>query len=287
MAPRSRRMRPSGGGAAVTTGLAETEGSVGPVRLERDSAIAVVVIDNPPVNASSWEVRRGLLDAVRQIAVDETLAAAVLIGAGRNFMAGADIREFDGPLRDPQSPAVIEAIESCPKPFVAAIRGAALGGGFELALGCDARVATPDAVVGLPEVTLGIIPGAGGTQRLPRLVGMEAAIDIITSGRRVDASEALKLGIADALAEGDLLTSARDFLAAKIGAPPPRLADRPLAAPAVEIFTQARKQVAARARGQKSPLSALDLLAETAQSDFAQGMAREAEVFGELRNSMQ
>jgi 3-hydroxyacyl-CoA dehydrogenase len=128
----------------------------------------------------------------------------VIIGAGKTFVAGADIREFDKPLRDPQVPAVIEAIEACAKPVVAAIRGAALGGGFELALGCDARIATPDAVVGLPEVTLGIIPGAGGTQRLPRLIGLAPAIEMITSGRRVGASEALRLGLIDSIVEGEL-----------------------------------------------------------------------------------
>ncbi len=133
------------------------------MRLEREAGVAVLVIDNPPVNAASWEVRNGLLEAVRTACADPALRALVLIGAGRSFIAGADIREFDMPLRDPQMPAVIAAIESCEKPVVAAIHGAALGGGFELALGCDARIAMADAVVGLPEVTLGIIPGAGGT----------------------------------------------------------------------------------------------------------------------------
>src|SRR5919109_1673214 len=164
-----------------------------PIRVEHDGDIAVVVIDNPPVNASSWEVRDGLLQAINALAADQTVAGIVLIGAGKTFVAGADIREFDKPPRDPQLPAVITAIESCPKPVVAAIHGAALGGGFELALGCDARVATADASVGLPEVTLGIIPGAGGTQRLPRLVGSARAIELIASGRRLKADEGHRL----------------------------------------------------------------------------------------------
>src|SRR6266516_1327895 len=155
------------------------------VRLEREGPVAVIVIDNPPVNAGSIEVRRGLLDAIRSVAEDPQIRAAVVIGAGKTFIAGSDIREFGKPLQDPQLPSVIEAIENCPKPFVAAIHGSSLGGGFDLALGCDARVASRDAFVGLPEVTLGMIPGAGGTQRVPRLAGVSAAIQMICSGRRV------------------------------------------------------------------------------------------------------
>ena len=143
-----------------------------PVRLETDGPVGVIVIDNPPVNASSIAVRAGLLDAVRRLCGDASLVAGVIIGAGKGFIAGADIKEFDKPAVEPGLSAVIAAIEDCSKPVVAAIHGVALGGGLELALGCDARIATRDAVVGLPEVTLGIIPGAGGTQRLPRLVGI-------------------------------------------------------------------------------------------------------------------
>ena len=155
------------------------------MHLERDGDVAVIVIDNPPINAGSADVRRGLLEAVELVKSDDSIVAAVLIGAGTTFIAGSDIREFGQPLVEPQLPAVIAAIEACPKPFVAALHGAALGGGFELALGCDARVAAPGTVVGLPEVTLGIIPGAGGTQRLPRIVGMPRAIRMICSGERV------------------------------------------------------------------------------------------------------
>ena len=156
----------------------------GTVRLERHGEIAVLVIDNPPVNASSADVRRALLDTVQMVGADSSLEAALVMGAGTTFVAGSDIREFGKPIPDPQLPAVIAAIQNCPKTFVAAIHGAALGGGFELALGCDARIATSDAVVGFPEVTLGMIPGAGGTQYLPRLVGIASAIEIICSGRR-------------------------------------------------------------------------------------------------------
>lgn len=134
------------------------------VRVERhpgSSSIAVIVIDNPPVNAGSHEVRAGLNAAIDVISADPQITGAVLVGAGSTFVSGSDIKEFSLPLMDPQMPAVIAALEACPKPIVAAIHGAALGGGYELALGCDARVAAPDAILGLPEVTLGMIPGAG------------------------------------------------------------------------------------------------------------------------------
>src|ERR1700724_2327436 len=168
---------------------------VSPVRVEREDDIAFVVIDNPPVNATSQPVREGLLREISALADDAGVSTLVLIGAGKTFIAGADIREFDQPLRDPQVPAIIAAIEKCDKPVVTAIHGAALGGGFEIALACDDRIATPDAVVGLPEVTLGVIPGAGGTQRLPRLIGLAPAIEMITSCRRGGASEALSVGL--------------------------------------------------------------------------------------------
>jgi 3-hydroxyacyl-CoA dehydrogenase len=178
------------------------------VHLERDGDVAVVVIDNPPVNAGSAEVRRGLLEALETVAGSDGIRAAVLIGAGNTFIAGSDLREFGQPLQEPQLPEVIAAIEACDKPVVAALHGAALGGGFELALGCDARVAAPGTVVGLPEVTLGIIPGAGGTQRLPRLVGVPKAIELICSGARVPSGQALALGLIDREAEGELRTAA-------------------------------------------------------------------------------
>lgn len=182
-----------------------------PVSLSRDGTIAIVTIDNPPVNAGSAQVRAGLLSAVAEVTNSPEYDGAIIIGAGKSFIAGSDLREFDLPLVEPQLPAIIAAIEASPKPFIAALHGAALGGGYELALGCDARMAAPGTVVGLPETTLGIIPGAGGTQRLPRLVGTAMAIDIICSGRRVEASEAIELGMIDAICAHDLKQSALDY----------------------------------------------------------------------------
>jgi 3-hydroxyacyl-CoA dehydrogenase len=175
--------------------------------------IGLVTIDNPPVNAGSRAMRRDLLAAVNAAANTVGLSGVVLTGANGNFMGGSDIREFDAPAWPPHLPEVIAAIEACRTPVVAAIDGAALGGGYELALGCDGRVVTPRAVLGLPEVTLGLIPGAGGTLRLSRLVGIAEAIRLVTSGRRVRGAEAVSLGMADVLAEGDPVNAAAHHIA--------------------------------------------------------------------------
>jgi 3-hydroxyacyl-CoA dehydrogenase len=180
-----------------------------PVRVQRADGIAVVTIDNPPVNALSQAVRSELLRVFRSLVDESDARGIVLIGAGRDFVAGADIREMDMAPLEPSLPQVILAMEACRQPIVAAISGNALGGGFELALACDRRLAAEGATVGLPEVKLGIIPGAGGTQRLPRLVGVARAIALIASGRRVPAKEAAALGLVDRVVEGDLLAAAR------------------------------------------------------------------------------
>ncbi|MEC9343576.1 MAG: enoyl-CoA hydratase/isomerase family protein, partial [Pseudomonadota bacterium] len=172
-------------------------GRVDTVFLERESKrFALLTIDFPPVNAGSQAMRQALGEAIRALDPNR-LDGVILRGAGDNFVGGADIREFDAAPQGPHLPEVIAALEQLPVPVVAAIDGAALGGGYEIALGCDARVATPGAIVGLPEVTLGLIPGAGGTLRLPRIVGLAKAIELITSGHRLKAGEALELGMVD------------------------------------------------------------------------------------------
>ena len=253
------------------------------VRLEAVGPIAVVVIDNPPVNASSQAVREGLLEAVRIVSQADHIEAAVLIGAGNTFVAGSDIREFGKPLEDPQLPAVISAIEGCSKPFVAAIHGASLGGGYELALGCDARVASPGAVVGLPEVTLGMIPGAGGTQRLPRLVGIPAAIEIICSGRRVGATEAVTLGMIDKVIEGDLRTGAVMFARQLNGG------KRPLSRSLVPEATSDRVEKASTnalkaGRGRPHVAQAIEAVKSASTLPFADALAQERVVFQRLRS---
>ena len=169
------------------------------VRVARSGAVAAIEIDSPPVNAASQAVRAGLIAALRDAARDPAIAAIVLTGTGKTFVAGADIREFDGPPVEPHLPDVCNAIEDCPKPVVAALNGAALGGGCELALAAHARIVAEGATLGLPEVKLGLIPGSGGTQRLPRLADAAAAFEMAASGRNVQASEAARLGIVDAV----------------------------------------------------------------------------------------
>src|SRR6266568_2322829 len=168
------------------------------VRFENENGIGVITVDNPPVNALSPGVPEGIVAAVDKGNADSAVKAMVLIGAGRSFIAGADIRQFGrGPSTAPSGRRPYDVLDGSPKPVVAAIHGYALGGGLEIALACHYRVAVPSAKVGLPEVQIGILPGAGGAQRLPRLIGPKAALEMITSGRHVPADEAHRLGIID------------------------------------------------------------------------------------------
>src|SRR5262245_16101772 len=256
----------------------------GPIRLQRAGGVATLVIDNPPVNASSWEVRGGLVAALERLSEDSSVSAIILIGAGKTFISGADIKEFDGPLLDPQMPSVIAAVEACPKPVVAAIHGAALGAGYELALGCDARIAAPDAVVGLPEVMLGIIPGAGGTQRLPRLVGLATAIDLITSGRRVPAGEANAIGMIDAVACGDLHAEAVELARMRCGRKR-RLSELSVPAEANGNAEAAAEKAISRAKGSTAIVEAVASIRKAATLPFAQALAEERATFQRLRQS--
>lgn len=190
--------------------------------------VAIVSTDNPPVNALSFAVRAGLVEGVHRALIDPSVTAIVLACAGRTFFAGADIAEFGQPPRAPTLRDVQEVVEAAAKPVVAAIHGSALGGGFELALVCAARIAVPSAAVGLPEVKLGLLPGAGGTQRLPRIVGVPVALDLLTSGRPIPASEALTLGLLDAVAGEDRLIDDAVALARRLAADgaPLRVRDR-------------------------------------------------------------
>ena len=254
------------------------------VHFQRDGDVAVIVIDNPPINAGSAEVRRGLIAAIESFKADASLQAAVLIGAGDTFMAGSDLREFGQPLDEPQLPGVIAAIENCGKPVVAALHGAALGGGFELALGCDARVASPGTVVGLPEVTLGLIPGAGGTQRLPRLVGVPRAIEMVCSGERVSSAPALALGLINQEVIGDLRAAAVAYARSLNGAKS-RLRDHPV--PAHDDAAVAAASAAALKAGKQRPAvrAAIDAVISAARLPIDQGLGEERAVFQQLRVS--
>ena len=197
-------------------------GSVNPsIDLAHDGEIAVVTIDNPPVNALKHEVRAGLIEAFQRVKNDAGVKAAVLACAGRTFSAGADISEFGKPRRSPGLIEVIETIESVGKPVVAALHGTPLGGGFELALGCHYRVAAPGTRVGLPEIKLGLLPGAGGTQRLPRLIGPERALQLIVTGNPTPVEELAQDGVVDAIVGGDLRQEAIAFARKVLVGEPP------------------------------------------------------------------
>ena len=174
------------------------------VDLDRRGRVAVLTVNNPPVNALSQHVRQGLRDGLKQAAADADIAAIVITCAGRTFIAGADITEFGKPPKEPGLHEVLDLIESSPKPVVAAIHGTALGGGLEVTLACHYRVGVKTARFGLPEVKLGLLPGAGGTQRLPRVVGVPKALSMIVSGDPIGADEALKAGLIDEIVDGDL-----------------------------------------------------------------------------------
>ena len=178
-----------------------------PVSVRRAGAVAVVTIDNPPVNAMSHAARTGLIEAMRAVGSDPSVEAIVITGGGACFVAGADIKEMSQPPREPLLTEVVETIDAIDKPLVAALNGATLGGGLEIALACDLRIASPRAALGLPETRLGLVPGAGGTQRLPRLTGLATARDLIASARIVKADEALALGIVDRV-EDDVVAAA-------------------------------------------------------------------------------
>ena len=263
------------------------------VSLNRDGEVGVVTVNNPPVNALGPGVAEGIIDALRQGDADPSIKALVLIGAGRSFIAGADIRRFGtGRARPPLGQRVYDVLDASSKPVVAAVHGYALGGGLEIAMACHYRVAVASAKVGLPEVQIGLIPGGGGTQRLPRLTGPKAALEMILSGRHVPAEEARGLGILDrVLPDGanlraEAVAFAREIAAAR---PLPRVRDRDdrLAEARQEpaLFDATRKSIARRARNQKAPYSCILAVEAACALPFDQGIAREQDLFAELENS--
>jgi 3-hydroxyacyl-CoA dehydrogenase len=253
------------------------------VRYEALGSVALIIVDNPPVNALSQAVRRGLADGLARALGDATVAAIVVCCRGRTFIAGADITEFGKAPLDPILPEVIRAFDASEKPTVAALFGTALGGGLELALGCNYRVAAPDAKCGLPEVKLGLVPGAGGTQRLPRLVGIQAALDMVTGGSPIGAAEARALGLVDELIEGDLLQGAIAF-AERVATvrPLPRARDRvehvEAARAAPGLLEAAEKDLKKRSRGARAPLRCLAALRAAVDLPFDDGIRREREL---------
>ncbi len=262
------------------------------VRTSHLDGVLVIAVDNPPVNALSVGVPDGIIDAVAAGAADPKVDAFVLLGAGRTFIAGADIREFGKP-RPPGAKTIfdlIAALEAAPKPVVAAIHGTALGGGLEVALACHWRVGVKGSQYGLPEVKLGILPGAGGTQRLPRLIGVEAAARLIVSGDFVAAEQAAGLGIVDALVEGDLALAGAAYARTVVAEKRPLrrvrdMGDR-LDVPA-GFFEGLRKSIARSGRGQVAPWRCIDCVEAAATLPFDQGLRRERELFEECLASPQ
>jgi 3-hydroxyacyl-CoA dehydrogenase len=259
------------------------------VSFTRQGNIGVVALNNPPVNALSHEVRVGVNQAFTTALADNEVAAIVVWCEGRTFVAGADIREFGKPPLAPDLPEVVEFVSSAQKPVIAALHGTALGGGLELALACDFRIAAASAKLGLPEVTLGLLPGAGGTQRLPRLIGVRAALDMIVGGALLSASKAQSLGLVDEVVEGELKAAALAFAGRVIAE---KLALRKLSERSVELddprlFDVYEDRVTRERRGFLAPLRCVQAVRAAAELPFQDGLLRERELFRELMASPQ
>ena len=253
----------------------------------RHDAVAVITLDNPPVNGMNYVVRRAVVEGIDRAHADPAVSAIVLTGANGLFSGGADIREFGTPLAraEPTLPTVIAIVEASDKPVVAAISGSCMGGGLELALGCHFRVAAADAQFALPEVRLGLLPGAGGTQRLPRAIGLEAALNMIVSGASVPAERFRSTALLDAIVDGDLLPGALAFAASAAVArrPLPRVRDVVIDYPNADaLFQFARNTVGALSRGFPAPLKCIDAVAKSVAMPFEGGLRHERELFVQL-----
>ncbi len=254
------------------------------IEYRKQGDIAVVTVNNPPVNAISAQLRHELWQMVDRLDADDEVRGVVLTCAGRTFIAGADVREFGQPPVEPHLPDLVDHLEEATKPWFAAIHGTALGGGLEIAMGCRYRVATPDARMGLPEVNLGIIPGASGTVRTPRLVGVSAAVDLITSGRPWSARKAQEAGLIDAIIEGDLTEGAVTFLRNALdGELPLPVSQRPIET-MPDAFWDAAARSAAKA-GYPAPIRAVESVRHATEHPFAEALRHERAIFVALRDS--
>ncbi|GGO81880.1 3-hydroxyacyl-CoA dehydrogenase [Marinobacterium nitratireducens] len=261
------------------------------VKYETQDGIALISVNNPPVNSLSHPVRSGLAEAFSAADRDTEVEAIVLRCEGRTFIAGADITEFGKPMKAPSLPDVLSLMDSVGKPIVAALHGTALGGGLETALSCHYRIAAPAARVGLPEVRLGLLPGAGGTQRLPRVIGVEKALDMIVSGRQVKAAEALEIGLVDRIAVTDLTEEAIAFARelADSGAAPRRCSEQAVDSGALDagFFDRYRQATAKRQRGFEAPQACIDAVESATRLPFTEGLEAERELFVKLISSPQ
>jgi 3-hydroxyacyl-CoA dehydrogenase len=254
-----------------------------PIRLERHGDVLVIIADNPPVNALGAAVRQGLEWAIKEGVADDMIEAMVIRCDGRTFFAGADITEFGKPMIEPGLPAVVDMIEASTKPVVAAIHGTALGGGCEVALGCHYRVAVPSAKIGTPEVKLGLLPGAGGTQRLPRIAGVRVALELTAKGDPISAKQAQEAGLIDRIVgedrlEADAIAFAREVKAKR---PIPRASERE-AKPDPEAVAAFQKENARRFRGFDAPAANIACVVKATEVPFAEGIAFERQEFMKL-----
>ena len=253
----------------------------------RNGDIAVLTIQNPPVNALSQAVRQGLMERMDQAEADNSLRAILIVGDGRAFIAGADITEFGKPPMTPSLPDVVDRIEASPLLVVASMHGVSLGGGLEVALGCHYRIAVPSARIGLPEVHLGLIPGAGGTQRLPRVTGVEAALDIMTTGRQVGAKEAATLGVIDVVQDGDALENGLTYAKKLLNDGAVRRPVSEMPAPTPIDWDAAYNATLARGRGQISPAQSVRAVQASVEKPFNEGIMVERQIFMDLLKSDQ
>lgn len=262
-----------------------------PIRTERHDNVLVVISNNPPVNALGQTVRAGLKDAIEQALSDDSIEAVVIRCDGQTFFAGADITEFGKPPVGPNLPETLDAMEASDKPVVAAIHGTALGGGCEVALACHYRVAVPSAKLGLPEVKLGLIPGAAGTQRLPRLVGAEAALPLVVGGNPIPAKKAEAIGLIDAIVgENSLEADAIAFARSKIGQPVPRASEGKANEDGVrdpDLFDRFRASQARQIRGFDAPNAAIEAVKAAGELSYADGVKKERELFMKLMTGTQ
>lgn len=262
--------------------------------LSVEDGVAIITINYPPVNALSHAVREGIVNSMQQVSADAAVQAVVLICEGRTFMAGADITEFGKPPKSPWLHEVIASLENSSKPAIAAIHGTALGGGLEVALGCHYRIAVPSAKCGLPEVHLGLLPGAGGTQRLPRIVGPEKALEMIASGAHVDAKTCLAVGLIDEIIpEGQLRAGAIEFAKKVVAEKRPLKKVRDMnekveaARGKPEIFSEFRKANARKFRGFLAPEYIIRSIEAAVNQPFDEGIKTERELFQELMDGEQ
>ena len=261
-----------------------------PISTRRHGDVLIILSNNPPVNALSTAVRKGLVDAIAEAEADDGVRAVVIACEGQTFFAGADITEFGKPPQDPWLPQVVDTIENCSKPVVAAIHGTALGGGLEVALGCHYRVADPSAKLGTPEVKLGLLPGAGGTQRLPRVAGVRHALEMCATGNPIGAREAFDCGLVDRLVEGELIPHAvayaeevRDVRPlAKSSERQDRMAESNPA-----LFEEFRNANARKFRGFEAPLKNIEAVRAATEKPYAEGVIEERKLFMELMSGQQ